>query len=844
MVKRQLRPIYACLVLLSVLSFFGCYSANTHTFDQQSLDALAASLYVEYQVTNNQGTDVCPTVGLSECFTATLSLTFADDTPSQGWSLYFSHLTPIKGVTTNLGSIDHINGDLHRLMLNRDIVAGERIDIPFIAQFWHVNRSDIVPNMYVAADNLSARIVSSTKAIQDPNTGINIAPHAGVLSGELMHLRGNDDELPKATSEWLYDYYSSFPQATDDAPRIIPDVKSAQWSDDSVALPAGLNVRSITNAGVDAGLNILASQGAVFNDEGLPVKWTQVDAEPEAYYIDINDSGISLKSKDTVGLNYALLSLAQVFDLNHGRLPIGTIEDNPSFVYRGMHIDIARNFQGKKAVFQLVEEMFVGKLNRLHLHFADDEGWRIAIQEFPELTQLGAFRCVNGSDCMLPQLGSGTERSSAVNGYLTENDYIELLQYAAARNIEIIPSFDTPGHARAAVKAMESRYSTTGDSTYRLLDPDDRTEYSSIQYYNDNTLNPCIESSYAFVDTVVGRLQAIHAAAGTPLKTFHLGADETAGAWIESPACEAQLGRSLDKEDVHHLLGVFVQRVYALTKQRGLSLAGWSDGMGTIPTEQRSENMLVTVWTTLAAGGDSVAHDWNESPAKSVYSFPDALYFDFPYQNHPDEPGYYWASKNTDLFKVFQFTPHVLPVHQWLWTDPKGRKYKASNSLASASPFGIQGQVWTEVIRSPETLEYMLYPRLYALGERAWNAAPWQQDAENVVLNSGANTEALLEQQKRHFKAFLNQLSRYHLPRLAQNGVNFRIPAPGLKYKDNKIHSITLYPGEIIEVHHDGQWQRLTDDYPASPSSQFRSRFPGAQQASRAVCLTHCSSDR
>src|SRR5690606_15933489 len=134
--------------------------------------------------------------------------------------------------------------------------------------------------------------------------------------------------------------------------------------------------------------------------------------------------------------------------------------------------------------------------------------------------------------CLLPQLGAGPEGTGGVNGYLTTADYVAIVAAAAARQIEVIPSIDMPGHSRAAIRAMEVRYARLTAAgkkaeadAYRLIDPADTTEYRSIQNYNDNTLNVCLPATYRFVDAVVDALAAMHKQAGVPLQTFHLGAD-------------------------------------------------------------------------------------------------------------------------------------------------------------------------------------------------------------------------------------------------------------------------------------------------------------------------------
>ena len=184
-------------------------------------------------------------------------------------------------------------------------------------------------------------------------------------------------------------------------------------------------------------------------------------------------------------------------------------------------------FHSKEAVLRLLDQMAAVKLNKFHFHLSDDEGWRIEIPGLPELTDIGARRCHDLTEqrCLLPQLGSGPFADAQGNGYLTRDDYIAILRYAKARGIEVIPEIDMPAHARAAVISMEARYNrlmkegkTKEANEYRLVDPTDTSNTTSVQFYDRTSyLNPCLDSSMRFVDKVISEIQAMHQAAGAPL---------------------------------------------------------------------------------------------------------------------------------------------------------------------------------------------------------------------------------------------------------------------------------------------------------------------------------------
>ena len=256
---------------------------------------------------------------------------------------------------------------------------------------------------------------------------------------------------------------------------------------------------------------------------------TLEDLYEKAKNIEIDKNKITVVGSDNAGVFYGLQSLLALFpaDANGSvELPRVEIKDSPRFSYRGMHYDNARNFHGKDAMFKLVEQMAKYKLNTLHWHFSDDEGWRLEIPSLPELAEIGGVRCFDLSEdsCLLTQLGTGPHKDGSGNGYLTKDDFVELLKFAAARHIKIIPEVESPGHARASIKAMEARYrklmkagDEVGAKAYLLSDPEDQSEYITVQNYTDNSINACMDSSYNFMEKVTYELQQMYREAVTCL---------------------------------------------------------------------------------------------------------------------------------------------------------------------------------------------------------------------------------------------------------------------------------------------------------------------------------------
>ena len=238
---------------------------------------------------------------------------------------------------------------------------------------------------------------------------------------------------------------------------------------------------------------------------------------------------------------YALQSLDQIIHTasrEQSAWPLLEIEDAPRFAYRGFMLDIARNFYDLEKIKQVIDAMGYYKLNYLDLRLSDDEGWRIEIPGLPELTKVGGKRGFTSdeSDKLIPFYGSGAEGGARGNGFLSKDDFMILLTYAHEKNITVLPQISFPSHARAAIRAMATR----NDNTYRLVNPQDQSQYRSAQLFNDNVVCICQESAFDFYEKVVLEMKAMYEASGLSLTQFSIGADELPyGIWKDSPLCKA-----------------------------------------------------------------------------------------------------------------------------------------------------------------------------------------------------------------------------------------------------------------------------------------------------------------
>ncbi len=198
----------------------------------------------------------------------------------------------------------------------------------------------------------------------------------------------------------------------------------------------------------------------------------------EFYRITVNPGGVVIDAASEQAEKMARMALMKLWHRNAGRIPTAVIEDYPDFHYRGVLIDIARNNQPLEALEEVAFRMAQYRMNKLHFHFCDDEAWRLEIPSLPELTQLASRRGYTLDETeFLAQIYTGNgnpdEKAGTSNGYITRAEFIEFLKKCHALGIDVIPEIESPGHARAAIKAMEARYRRTGDTLYRLIEDGD-----------------------------------------------------------------------------------------------------------------------------------------------------------------------------------------------------------------------------------------------------------------------------------------------------------------------------------------------------------------------------------
>ena len=535
-------------------------------------------------------------------------------------------------------------------------------------------------------------------------------------------------------------------------------------------------------------------------------------ASPEAYTLVVDPvQGVRIVGASPAGVFYGLQSLRSLLPPAGPTpraglvVPAIRVVDAPRFGYRGFMLDVARNFHPKPVVLRTLDLLARYKLNVFHLHLTDDEGWRIELPSLPALTAVGARRghTLDSGTHLPPAFGSGPDVDRPWgSGFYSRADYVEILRYAAARHIEVIPEIEMPGHARAAIKSMEA------NQQYRLNDPDDRSVYTSAQGYHDNVMNPALESTYRFIERVVGELVAMHREAGVPLRHIHMGGDEVpAGVWEGSPVVQAYL-KAHNLTSVDDLWFAFYGRVEQILKTQGLLPSGWEEiavrkthraGQPTnIPNPDfAARGWRAYVWNNVPGGGaEDLAYRLANGGYDVVLSPVSNLYFDLAWNQNPEETGLDWGGY-VDLRKPFQFIP--FDYYRNVPVDPSVFVGKDRlTDYGRAHVVGIQGNLWSETLGAEGRLEYMLLPKLFGLAERAWAPDPdWAGERDP------ARADSLYRE---GWSRFVNVLGQRELPRLDREvpGVNYRIPTPGLKVEDGVVRCSVELPGFILRYTTDG----------------------------------------
>ncbi len=476
---------------------------------------------------------------------------------------------------------------------------------------------------------------------------------------------------------------------------------------------AGFSLREVKNLTPNQKAIILTSVGA----DQLPV---------EGYSIKITPTQVVLTGKGA-GLFYAVQSVMQMMPekiADKITIPAVVIEDSPRFSYRGTMLDVSRHFFPISFVKKYIDQLAYYKINTFHWHLTDDQGWRLEIKKYPKLTQIGSTR----EGTIIGNYPGSGNYLTEVKGFYTQDEAKEIVKYAAARYITVIPEIELPGHASAAIAAYPELSAFPDRDTFiSAKTPWAGSKKGKLVQQTwgvfDDIFVPS-ENTFTFLNNVLDEVIAIF-----PSKYIHIGGDEAPKTyWKESPFCQA-LMKEKGLKDEHELQSYFIQTIEKHVNAKGRSIIGWDE----ILEGGLAPNATVMSWR--GENGGIAAAQQNHDVIMTPGSM--GLYIDHKQSNSPDEPVTIGGLAPYQKIYAYDPIPKVL--------TPDQRKYIK----------GVQANLWTEYVKTPEKAENHAFPRLLALAEIAWSPV-----------------------ERKDLKNFTEDRLPRHLARLDKMNINLWVPTP------------------------------------------------------------------
>jgi hexosaminidase len=403
----------------------------------------------------------------------------------------------------------------------------------------------------------------------------------------------------------------------------------------------------------------------------------KINLPNDGYELNVTKKGVLIKGKSTNGVLNGLQTLLQICsakEVKKGTIPFVKIEDYPRFEWRGMMLDVSRQFFDKETVKNYIDWLAAHKMNVFHWHLTDDNGWRAEIKSMPDLTLKGAWR--GPGEVLLPSYGSGNKR---YGGYYTQADMKEVVAYAAARGISIMPEIEIPGHSRAVTAA----YPEIGCVTTQ--------ETKSVQGEVKNVWCVGREENYQILDSIIREVSEMF-----PFDYIHVAGDEVNRAnWEHCPKCQALMAKE-GFTDSFQLQNYFFRRVQTIVDKYHKKTNGWNE---ILKGGEINPNTLISAWQGINYGIESAKRGYETIMMPGQYT-----YFDMAQSEN--ERGHRWAAI-TDTKRAYSFEP--IPDSDLTPDQQKLIK-------------GVQGALWSEYLDRPTRfVEYQSYPRISALSEIGWS---------------------------------------------------------------------------------------------------------------------------
>ncbi|SHN07472.1 beta-N-acetylhexosaminidase [Mucilaginibacter sp. OK098] len=417
--------------------------------------------------------------------------------------------------------------------------------------------------------------------------------------------------------------------------------------------------------------------------------------DKEGYLLWVGAKGIVIRANEPAGLFYGVQTLMQLFpkeiesaEVHHIKwtAPCVDITDYPRFAWRGLMFDVSRHFFTKEEVKQYIDQMVRYKFNLLHMHLTDDEGWRIEIKSLPRLTTVGAYNVKKVGE--FGNFSAPTpDEPRTYGGFYTQDDIRELVQYGKDHFLNILPEVDVPGHSLAAVVAYPELSATPGADKYQVRSGEHMMDFGAggIKALVDNTLNPASEKTYEFLDKVMTEVAQLF-----PFGYIHLGGDECAKSFWEQSAEVKALMQKENLKTMEEVQSYFEKRLEKIVESKGKKFMGWDEiiegGLG--------PKAAVMSWRGIQGGitASKLGHEVVMSPTTFAY-------LDYMQSDRVMEPHVYATLR---LNKSYEFEP-------------------VPDSADSKLILGGQANLWTEQVFNFRQVEYMTWPRGFAIAESVWS---------------------------------------------------------------------------------------------------------------------------
>ncbi|MCJ8164030.1 family 20 glycosylhydrolase [Pontibacter sp. E15-1] len=401
-------------------------------------------------------------------------------------------------------------------------------------------------------------------------------------------------------------------------------------------------------------------------------------AKNDAYTLNVTPQGVTIEGDTYAGTFYGLQSLIQLLPVEKSaslKIPAVTIQDAPRFAYRGMHLDVGRHMFPVSFLKKYIDYLALHKMNYFHWHLTEDQGWRLEIKKYPELTSVGGFR--DGTIIgRYPGTGNTNQR---YGGFYTQEEAKEIVKYAADRHITVIPEIELPGHSSAALTA------------YPWLGCPGTGPYKVEQTWGifDDVFCAGKDSTFTFLENVLDEVMAIF-----PSKYIHIGGDESPKAnWKTCPLCQKRI-KDEGLHDEHELQSYFIQRIEKYINSKGRTIIGWDE----ILEGGLAPNAVVMSWRGEAGGIEAAKQNHYVIMTPGTH-----VYFDHSQSQREDSVT---IGGFTSIEKAYSYEP--IPKE----LTPEQAKYV----------LGAQANVWTEYMSNPAKVEYQIFPRMSALSEVLWTA--------------------------------------------------------------------------------------------------------------------------